>query len=104
MKRRKGGEVEKRKSIVGIIAKATTSVGDSQRLSGLSMIGVPDLAYGPENANEMSSWNESQGLFSACCCRTVADFCPNLWQSMDFRYSAMNFILRHASISDSSRY
>lgn len=82
--------------------RATTGVGDSQRLSEHSMIGVPDLAYGPENANEMSSWDEGQGQFSACCCRTVADSCGNLWPSMDFRYSAMNIILRHASISDSS--
>ena len=38
--------------------RATTGVGDSQRLSVHSMIGVPDLAYGPEKANEMSSWDE----------------------------------------------
>lgn len=27
------------------------------------MIGVPDLAYGPENAKEMSSWTKARGYF-----------------------------------------
>ena len=85
-------------------AKATTDVGDSRRLSGHSLIGVPDLAFGPEKAKEMSSWGGRLEFVLRIVSGRLQIPAQYLWQRSIsiIRYSTLHPILRHASISDDS--